>query len=85
MVIIAGKGSEDFQEIASQLPDGNWAMLRVSIATIAPSPVPVVAVLTPPPGHTCIRSLMSLAVHACVVFWGMTAQAVPNLSISLLP
>ncbi|KAK9868996.1 hypothetical protein WJX84_006576 [Apatococcus fuscideae] len=28
MVIIAGKGSEDFQEVASQLPDGNWAMLR---------------------------------------------------------
>ncbi|KAK9826288.1 hypothetical protein WJX74_005823 [Apatococcus lobatus] len=28
MVIIAGKGSDDFQEIASQLPDGNWAMLR---------------------------------------------------------
>ncbi len=31
MVIIAGKGSRDFQEVASQLPDGNWAMLRVGV------------------------------------------------------
>ena len=39
MVIIAGKGSEDFQEVASQLPDGNWAMLRVTLLDSHTAPI----------------------------------------------